>query len=151
MGREVHRVPANWEHPRDDGYYRPLYDQTFDDAMQEWLDEFERFKVDPGREGAATFANFCEWHNKPPDPDYYHPIFDSEPTHYQIYETVSEGTPISPVFISLDQMITWLIRQGYSEHAAREFANHGYAFSMLIQNGEVYMDINTYDALNEED
>jgi len=39
-----------------------------------------------------------------------------------MYETISEGTPISPVFDSLKVLENWLVKdQGYSRKAAQEF------------------------------
>ena len=33
MGREIRKVPPNWEHPKKaDGTYHPMYDEYFDDA-----------------------------------------------------------------------------------------------------------------------
>jgi hypothetical protein len=37
MSRAVRRVPANWEHPRDEhGRYRPMFDRDFASAAAEW-------------------------------------------------------------------------------------------------------------------
>lgn len=38
MGREIRRVPPNWEHPKNDKGYIPMYDQEFTAAAREWLD-----------------------------------------------------------------------------------------------------------------
>ena len=35
--------------------------------------------------------------------------FDAPADHFQIYQTVSEGTPVSPVFASKEEMIEWMI------------------------------------------
>jgi hypothetical protein len=43
------------------------------------------------------------------------------PTHYQVYETVSEGTPVSPVFATEEEIVLWCLSQGHSEKAARSF------------------------------
>lgn len=40
---------------------------------------------------------------------------------WQVWETVTEGSPVSPVFASADALIAWLIGQGYSPEAARQF------------------------------
>jgi hypothetical protein len=56
-----------------------------------------------------------------------------EATHYQIYETVTEGTPVSPIFASLDDMIEWLVEgQVNSRPAAEAFARMGWAPTMLL-------------------
>jgi len=99
MGRELRRVPQGWKHPKDDrGRYQPMYDCTYEDACIEHS-EMDRYG---------------------PSPAYYHPKW-IEPTHYQIYETVSEGTPISPVFETENETRQWLIESGVSEAAATRF------------------------------
>lgn len=120
MGREIRRVPAGWEHPRQEckhspwaggcdeakmhgGYcYKPLYNKTYKDALAEY--EAERAKWERG-DFELSFGG-------PPDPDYYRPKFESEPTHYQVYQTVSEGTPVTPVFATEEEMIDYLATKG---------------------------------------
>lgn len=60
---------------------------------------------------------------------------------YQIWENVSEGSPISPVFAFLGMLVEWLIEEGYSPDAARSFARVGYAPSMIAAGGALYKDI----------
>lgn len=129
MGREIRKVPPGWEHPKDDkGHYKPLFDESYDEAAKEWLKECMDFKP------TEDCKYYWEWTDNPPDKEYYRPEFEKEPTHYQIYETVSEGTPTSPVFESKEQLIRWLITEGYSESAAVNFAKEGWApsFSMKV-------------------
>jgi hypothetical protein len=121
MGREIRRVPPTWEHPKNyQGHYQPLYDRPWRDAMQEWFsdygDEWQTWTDKEDIEG-------------PPDPEYYRPVWSEEPTAYQMYETVSEGTPVSPVFLTVDKLRTWLLEQGYSEKATDQFIKLGFAFS----------------------
>jgi hypothetical protein len=54
-------------------------------------------------------------------------------THFQIYENVSEGTPVSPIFSSLQAIKTWLVTQGYSEGAAKQFIESGHAPMLVIK------------------
>ena len=127
MGREIRRVPPNWEHPRDRrGNYQPLHDEEYETAAKKWVDAFLKWEngKDPDREEYET-RYYWDWAGGPPDEEYYRPAFTDEPTHYQIYETVSEGTPTSPVFATLDEMKGWLIREGYSETAAAKFVEYG--------------------------
>ena len=51
---------------------------------------------------------------------------------YQVWENVSEGSPISPVFATSEEIVQWLIGQGHSEAGAREFIKLGFAFSMMF-------------------
>ena len=42
MGREVRKVPADWQHPKDEqtGQYKPLYDgKRFFDRLRKWNEE----------------------------------------------------------------------------------------------------------------
>lgn len=70
---------------------------------------------------------------------------------YQLWETVSEGSPISPVFPSKDTFIDYLISQGYSEGAAEQFAEKGFAVSMATANGRLYKDIESLNIAQDED
>ncbi|MBU2709049.1 hypothetical protein KCM76_23840 [Zooshikella marina] len=46
---------------------------------------------------------------------------EAEKTCFQIYENVSEGTPVSPVFESKDEMVKWLEVQGNSNDVIEQF------------------------------
>lgn len=39
MGREVRRVPKDWQHPKRDGRYIPMYDKSHSEALREYLDD----------------------------------------------------------------------------------------------------------------
>jgi len=64
---------------------------------------------------------------------------------YQVWETVSEGSPQSPVFPNKKELIAWLILKGYSPEAAENFANDGWSPTMTAtvtaQGGELKNDI----------
>lgn len=55
-------------------------------------------------------------------------------TAYQIYETVSEGTPINPVFKSMEELAAWLTAQGISRAAAEAFIAQGSAPSFVVRS-----------------
>lgn len=148
MSREIRRVPKDWEHPkrsqffsfsRDPDSYQPMYDADYDDVSKEWVKNFMLFvqSNEPG----------YYWEDNPtPNELYYRSSalntkFDSEPDCYQIYETVSEGTPCSPKFNTLNELVEWLVQQGYSRKAAENFAKDGSCMSGIIMNGIVYRDI----------
>lgn len=81
------------------------------------------------------------------DPEYqaaYDAWEQTEPPEgdgWQVWENVSEGSPVSPVFATADDLVQWLIEQGYSEAAARAFVKQGYALTMAIVDGVIYNDI----------
>ena len=56
---------------------------------------------------------------------------------YQLWETVSEGSPISPVFPTEEKFVEYLVREdGYSEGAAKSFVKTGWVPSaMMVTNG----------------
>lgn len=146
MGREIRRVPADWEHPRDVyGHYIPLYDADFDEVEQKWVDDralwLKGEHPDQVENANLIGTRFAEWGGPSPDPESYRnrSWAAEEATHYQMYETVSEGTPLSPVFASLDEMTAWLIADGYSEAAAQAFTKGGWApsFTMVVSADHV--------------
>jgi hypothetical protein len=55
---------------------------------------------------------------------------------WQLWETVSEGSPISPVFATREEFVDWLVAEGYSRLAAENFAKDGWAPSMVISRSE---------------
>lgn len=149
MGREIRRVPAGWEHPRDNqGNFLPLYDRDYATEAAQWVTDFELWRKgthpDQIRIPAATapYIYFWEWADGPPMNGAYRPFWaEEDATHFQVYETVSEGTPTSPVFASLDELQAWLIGQGYAAEAAEAFTQKGWAPSLLIRDGVVHSEI----------
>lgn len=135
MGREIRRVPKGWEHPkRADGRYQPMFDRTFVEVAREWLDEALAWDqgthpdLQPGRHlqvSRARYPFYWQYHGPCPNEIYYRPEFTSPATSYQVYETVSEGTPISPVFETVKKLETWLCGQGMSREGARKFIGIG--------------------------
>ncbi len=121
MGREVRRVPADWQHPKmSNGRYQPMFDRSYRDAMSEWTkarDLYAQGKNDDGEPlpDAADGCTFEDWHGEEPDPAYYMPDWtDAERTHYQMFEDTSEGTPISPVFATPEEVAQWCADNGAS-------------------------------------
>jgi len=127
MGREIRRVPRGWEHPRDaKGHYQPMNDETVWQGTW-WIirDELWEYVRHPSYLCDGLWLPFMHR-------EYYRPRWKRPPTCYQIYETVSEGTPVSPVFTFLGDLEDWLVDQGYSRKAAERFAEDGWAPSMLV-------------------
>ena len=140
MGREIRRVPPGWEHPKRQtewGYdYAPLVDESFEEAQAAWEEARRAFD--------RTDCTFEEWHGgKPDNPIYYRPAWDEETrTAFQVYETVSEGTPTSPVFESEEDLVSWLVEEGgHSEAAAREFVRVGSVPSMMVMGNRIASNI----------
>jgi hypothetical protein len=159
MGREVRRVPANWVHPRNErGEFKPMFDQDFGSVAREWLDDaiawdngtHENLLREPTLKDKYPF--FWQWDDNPPDPEHYRPAWtEAEATHYQMYETVSEGTPVSPVFATPEELVDWIVQNlGHSRHAAEEFVKSGYAPTMMVASGHLAMNIDTFDLTRQQ-
>jgi len=159
MGREVLRVPADWEHPRYTeetaprpdrvGDYRPIHmNRDFDSEADEWERDLNLWRSgeDPKR-AEHKDQRFWEWHGAPPDRDYYRSRAwtDDEATHFQVYETVSEGTPVTPHFATEAELVDYLVANGdfwdqkrrksgpgWSRKAAESFVKGGWAPSMVV-------------------
>lgn len=139
MSREIRRVPPDWKHPRDwRGHYRPLFDEDYTTALAEWQRGADQWEDGTHPDLAKSPElreeyTFSEWHGEAPDPDYCRPAWtEAEATAYQVYETVSEGTPDSPVFETEGELRQWLLGQGHSEKATDAFMEHKWAPSAIM-------------------
>lgn len=119
MGREVRRVPAHWEHPKDaKGWDIPLFDGFFekarawDEGKTKWEEGFRKNYLDGSWVPKDQNAHQCSWEDwsgRRPNPAYYMPDFPAEQrTHFQMYENTTEGTPISPVCATPEELAHWL-------------------------------------------
>lgn len=63
-------------------------------------------------------------------------LYKTDPTlltAYQVYENVSEGTPVSPDFPTLEALNAWLTKQGLSPEQAQAFVEDGHAPSFVVR------------------
>ncbi|MDE2022494.1 MAG: hypothetical protein KGI71_06300 [Patescibacteria group bacterium] len=60
---------------------------------------------------------------------------------WQVWETVSEGSPISPVFKTSSLLIDWLLSQGYSREAAEGFVKQGWVPALIVDSTGIHQDI----------
>ena len=133
MSREIRAVALDWEHPRypstyTDGSprYRPLHKRSW---LQDDLKDFE--------------ANPHDWDNVRPDPaDYMPELKEGTPYGWQMYETVSEGSPVSPIFRTKAELAAWLSsaaagRDQVSPASAAKFVEDGYAPSFVMMGGQL--------------
>lgn len=138
MGREVRMVPAGFEHPKDIAdHFIPLLDD-FAAAMREYYDQQEAYDHADAGEMECPYE---------PDAGEYMPEFpDGTATHYMMYETCSEGTPISPAFATPEELARWLAANGasafgeitatYEEWLATIKAGSCFC-SMMIDDGKI--------------
>lgn len=166
MGREVRRVPANWQHPKAFNVYRqrmeyvPLYDggrRSYEAEAAEWDEGWQKWQ-----DGlvASGYGDEAPWRLRQPDdgdrytdyagprpsPDDYMPNWPEEQrTHLMMYEDTSEGTPISPAFETPEKLARWLADNGASAFA-NDTATYdqwlrvcqgGWAPSMVITDGKM--------------
>ena len=91
MGREIRRVPADWQHPKDErGHFIPMYEHFAYNAEE--IAEGSNYGCD---------VMMPQWP-------------DAERTHLMMYEDCSEGTPISPAFATPEELAHWLVDNGAS-------------------------------------
>ena len=69
--------------------------------------------------------------------DYMPEIPEGTPYGWQLYETVSEGTPLSPVFATKDELAAWMSspaagREQCSPGVAAKFVENGWAPSFVF-------------------
>lgn len=150
MGREVRKVPENWQHPkREDGSYIALFDGSYDDAVNDWDERCSAWNRGDFPEYADEedrCMSYAEWAGERPRPEKYMPAFlDSECTHYMMYETTTEGTPISPAFATAEELAKWLADTGASAFGYQtanyeqwlRVAKGGYACSAVMRDGRI--------------
>jgi hypothetical protein len=133
-----------------------MFDKTFRQAAAEWKAEYAEWEAGthPDRNGEDADCEFWEYDGNPPDPESYRhrDWTPEEAVGYQIYEDVSEGTPISPIFTSLDELQEWLVQRGYSPSAAANFAKGGWAPSMIVNYNPPNISIKVgIEALGDEE
>ena len=119
MGRTVRRVHQNWEHPQDENSnFIPLLEGPYSKRLESWEEGRQKWsqglqddwnggwkKKDPEYDGMQYF----EYAGQRPFKDEYMPEWSNEEsTHYQMYEDTTEGTPLSPVMSSPEELAQWL-------------------------------------------
>ena len=78
---------------------------------------FESAWVDIEDEYKGIFS-YEEWDGKRPQEIDYMPDWPAEErTHYMMYETTSEGTPLSPAFSAPEELARWLADTGANAFA----------------------------------
>lgn len=164
MGRELIRVPADWEHPRQRCAHEPWaggcseakanggmcfqpmhMSRDFDTAARKWTDGVMQWDAGTHPDLVTNITTkekhpyFWMWEGNPPDIKYYRPTWTSEPTHYQIYETVSEGTPVTPHFATQDELIDYLVEHGdfWDQQRARDGSRNDAGWSH--ENAETFV------------
>ena len=135
--------------------WQPMLNGDFAKEAADWdeqkaaWDRGERPDLfDADRYGDISFE---EWHGERPQSEWYVPYdVNGDLPWWQMYETVSEGTPVTPAFPSAEELIEHLATVGQTYEAgetdgpwgherARKFVLHERWFpSCIIRDGQVY-------------
>lgn len=124
MGREVRRVPTNWQHPKNEqGHYIPMHKhmtynaEEIKEGLQDgWL------KNEPPNYGLDIMP---QWE-------------DAERTHLQMYENTTEGTPISPVMATAEELAQWLADSNANAFGGMT-ATYKQWLAMILRGGAISM------------
>lgn len=121
MSRAIRRVPAHWKHPKDDrGNYIPLCDGSkYEQAAREWDESAAKWRdgLQPSFDARVwepikpdcRGVTYAEYAGPRPDHAGYTPQWaPSQCTHWQYYEEVTSGRPISPVCGSPEELARWM-------------------------------------------
>lgn len=162
MGREVRRVPADWQHPTDErGNFIPLYGRSYSQALadwnlcnqkwqeglqEDWKPNASEKLFKPKEGGALECEAYTDWDGPQPRAADYMPDWPADQrTHLMMYEDTSEGTPISPAFATPEELARWLADNGASSFGSMtasyeqwlSVARGGWAPSMVIDSGHM--------------
>jgi hypothetical protein len=167
MGREVRRVPADWQHPKKWNSYcgemahAPLFEGGrgggYEKQAADWDEEYAKWQRglcrchSPGGgwqlvEEKYRNTRYTDYGGTRPSPDDYMPNWpEDQRTHYMMYEDTSEGTPISPAFATPEELARWLVdneasafgKSTASYEGWLAVARGGFAPSCVLENGQM--------------
>jgi len=82
-----------------------------DPKREDSLESCKRLN-DPDYYLPSNGYNYWDYFGNPPDPEYYRTYKDEDATWFQLYETVSEGTPVTPPFETKEELADYLAENG---------------------------------------
>jgi hypothetical protein len=108
LSRKVRRVPMDWQHPTDErGDFVPLLGRDWATEAEQWdreKAEWDRGEYPYYADEASKAMTFEAWDGPRPVPEDYMPVFPADAElGICMYEDVTEGTPISPVYPDSEQ------------------------------------------------
>ena len=119
MGREIRRVPKDWQHPTEHGRLKPLFygaGGRYEKQAREWLAEAVEWSsgARPAYAGEDAPEFYWDYEGGPREAESYMlvGVSDEACTHLMLYESTSEGTPLSPAFETVEAVAEWA-----AEHA----------------------------------
>lgn len=128
------------------GEYKAQHEGCYHKAFDEWVEERnkwnEGYRLDWTQDGRVFIPkdikdknlSFEDWTGEAPDSRYYMKQFpENEKTHLMMFETCSEGTPISPAFKTEEELAKWLADNKAS--ASGDMTTNYEAWLKMIKNG----------------
>lgn len=111
MGRELKRVPLDFNYPighKWEGYcptietFQRLFGEKYHFLMnyKHCREICDKCEVNAGE--CSESADYCFWHNDKNKSQWFKEVPEGE--GWQLWETTSEGSPISPVFNTLEKL-----------------------------------------------
>jgi hypothetical protein len=154
MGIKVRMVPPDWVHPEDESL-----SEDFTQRHADWVETRDQFNNGMVRDWGSPLdkawkpkdarnagVSLEEWAGSEPIASEYMPEWPAEvATHFMMYETVTEGSPISPAFATPEELALWLVDNNASAFG-REGATYeqwlstilrGFAPSAIITNNKI--------------
>lgn len=156
MSREIRRVPQNWDHPKNDkNQFVPMLNDyiSYLESYKKDVDRFVEKMTEIIQKGRCKFNSYdfndpYELYDYLTEDDQQTPpdIRDFMPTGncYQLFETVSDGTPITPPFKEKQELVYWLTNNRdfwgnkWSEEGAKDIVESGFALSGIMKGGVMY-------------
>ena len=124
MGREVRRVPADWQHPKHNVHewktgrmverYKSLFPgERYQPEVDEWDEECAKWKAgwrpDYCTDPKSRSMTYEQYSGQRPHKDDYMPDWPAEQcTHLMMYENTAKARPISPAFETPEELARWL-------------------------------------------
>lgn len=118
---EIRKVAPNWSHPvmfrNGNMEFVPLL-KSFSEDLRNWERESKEWEDGTHEDLVKGYVSkdyypTLEDYEPKPERESYMPEWSSEEaTWLQVYETVSEGTPISPAFATPEELIDYLVEYG---------------------------------------
>lgn len=118
---QIRKVPADWQHPRSAHDFLPLrgYGWSFEDMCQEAADN-----------GMPEFRREDWWG---------HYVEGRDCTHFQAYETITEGSPASPIFATEAEAESYVESGGIVKHLNQLHRQERPALAALSDDFEAWL------------
>jgi len=123
MGREIKRVPLDFDWPMNKVWYGYFFSGCFEGSDSFTCEDCKRYAKIKGISCGEHDYSCPDWN------------FDNEPPKgygFQMWETTSEGSPMSPVFAAPEELARWLVDNNASSFG-NDTATYGQWLAMIGQ------------------